>query len=92
MEYEIRLKREIWNTLLHILIGAVIAYVIVPTYDFWVISLAMFGVGAIRELLQFIRKKKQPLYIHIIDAAGFMLGGWVWYFIRTVFNINADAL
>lgn len=92
MKYEIRLKREVWNTLLHILIGAVIAYVIVPTYSFMIITCAMLGVGVLRELLQFLRKKKQPLYIHIIDAAGFVLGGWLWYGVRNFFNINADVL
>ena len=92
MEYEIRLKREIWNTFLHILIGAVIAYVIVPTYSFEIITWAMLGVGVLRELLQFLRKKKQPFYIHLIDAAGFILGGWLWYGARTLFNINADVL
>jgi len=92
MKYKITLKRELWNSLLHIFIGAVIAYVIVPTYSLLVISLAMLVVGAIRELLQYLRKKKQPLYIHVIDALGFLLGGGFWYLIRIYFNINADLL
>ena len=33
MKYEIRLKREIFNSLLHIIAGAVIAFVLVPTYS-----------------------------------------------------------
>ncbi len=92
MEYEIRLKREIWNSFLHILIGGVITYVIIPTYSLEVITWTMLGVGGLRELLQFLRKKKQPLYIHFIDALGFILGGWLWYGARNFFNINPDLL
>ena len=92
MKYEIRLKREIWNTFLHILIGAVIAYVIVPTYSIWIILLLTGTVGVLREVLQYLRKKKQPFYIQVIDVMGFVLGGLLWYSIRIIFNINADVL
>ncbi len=92
MKYEIRLKREIWNTFLHILIGGVIAYVIVPTYEREVIYGTMIIVAGLRELLQYLRKKKQPLSIHIIDVLGFVAGGELWYQMREIFNINADIL
>ena len=92
MKYEIRLKREIWNSLLHILIGGVFVYAIVPTYDLIVLLAVACIIGLARELLQYLRKKKQPLLIHIIDVAGFIFGGLTWYWIREIFNINADVL
>jgi len=92
MKYEIRLKRELWNSFLHIVVGGILVYVIVPTYDLMVILIVAFTIGLARELLQFFRKKKQPLIIHIIDIAGFMFGGLLWYGIREIFNINADLL
>ncbi len=92
MEYVITLKGELWNSFWHVVIGGVIAYVIFPTYSLLVISLAMLGVGALREMLQHLRKKKQPLLIHIIDAIGFLLGGALWYFIRIIFDIKPDLL
>ena len=92
MKYGIRLKRELWNGLLHIIIGGVFSYVIVPTYSFFVMCSVSGGVGLVREVLQKLRKKEQPLYIHIIDVLGFILGGLLWFAIREIFNINADIL
>lgn len=92
MKYEIRLKRELWNGLLHIVIGTVFAFVIVPTYSLIVICSTTGAIGLSREILQKLRKKEQPIYIHIIDVAGFIAGGLLWIAIRELFNINADSL
>ena len=92
MKYKITLKRELWNGLLHIVIGGVFSYVIVPTYSIIVIVSTAFGLGLSREILQKLRKKEQPLIIHIIDVLGFVIGGLLWIAIRESFNINADIL
>ena len=90
--YKIRTGREIKNNIYHVLFGAALAFVMVPVYGFWIMVLSIGVFGIARELLQYWRKKKQPLYIQIIDAAGFFVGGGLWYAIREIFNINADIL
>ena len=92
MEYKIRFKREIWNTILHIVLGIVLAYVFIPQSQLLTIILFTTICGIFREALQYIRKKIQPLYIQIIDVFGFTVGGLLWFLIRTWFNINADIL
>lgn len=92
MEYPITLKGELLNGVLHVTFAFVCAYVLVPTYSYLIIALTMLGIGAAREVLQFLRKKKQPLYIHVFDALGFLLGGSIWYLIRIIFDIKPDLL
>lgn len=92
MKYTITLKGELWNGFLHVTFAFVCAYVLVPTYSYLVISLTMLSIGAAREVLQFLRKKEQPFYIHVLDAIGFLLGGSLWYLVRILFDIKPDIL
>ncbi len=93
MKYEIRLKREIWNNLLHIIVGGALAFVFIPT-SILIVSVSVLGVAAIvREVLQSkVRGKKQPMYIHILDVLGFMFGAAIWVYIREKRKIKPDEL
>ena len=90
--YAIRLKRELWNGLLHIIIGGVLAYVFLPTYSLITILIFLIIIGLAREYMQVVRRKFQPLYIHFLDVIGFVLGGLLWFLIKIIFNINPDVL
>ena len=92
MKYPITLKGEIRNGLLHLCLGFLIAYTMLPTSIFWIMLLVAGVYGMLRELFQFIREKEQPLYIIVIDVIGVALGSGIWYIIREIFNINADIL
>ena len=91
-EYPIKTGREIVNSILHIIIGGVIAYVILPTSTFIISMSVAGGVAIIREVLQRLRGKKQPMYIHIIDVAGFIFGAAIWVYVRDKKKIKPDEL
>ena len=90
--YPIRLKRELWNSLLHIIMGGILAYVFLPTYSLITILIFLIIIGLIREYMQVVRKKFQPLYIHFLDMLGFAFGGLLWFLTNIIFNINPDVL
>lgn len=92
MEYKITFKRELLNTTLHIIGGAVFAYILVPVYSVWIIVLSNIVLGGLREFLQLKRAKLQPWWITILDISGWVIGGLIWYFVRNYFVINADVL
>ena len=92
MKYEIRFGREIINTSLHIIVGGIIAHTFLPYLPIIWIIIILLLLGAGREYWQHIRGKIQPLYIHIIDAIGFPIGGLIWWLITMHFGINVDVL
>jgi hypothetical protein len=92
MNYEIRLGREIWNGLLHIIVGGIIAHVFLAYLSIWWIIPILLLLGAGREYWQYKRGKIQPLYIQIIDTLTLALGGILWWLVITHFNINVDIL
>ena len=91
-EYEIIFKREVLNSTLHIIAGALLSFILVPVYSIWIVSITNFVFGSLREYLQFERDKIQPFYIIVIDVMGWVVGGLLWFFIRNYFNINVDLL
>ena len=92
MNYEIRFWREVWNSFLHILVGAVLAHTFLAYLPLWAILIILFVLGAGREYWQHRRGKLQPWWIHLNDVLTLMLGGLVWYLIVTHFGINVDIL
>ena len=93
MKYPITLKRELYvNFPLHLALGFIIAYSLVPMNKFIWMLVASGVYGIIREVIQRIMKKIQPFYIHVLDVMGLILGAGLWYLIRELFNINANVL
>lgn len=92
MKYEIRFWREVLNSTLHILVGAIISHTFLAylSISYILIILLLLGIG--REYWQYKRGKIQPLWIQCIDAAGFVLGGLIWYLLVSHFGINVDLL
>jgi len=92
MKYEIRFWREVLNSTLHILVGAILAHTFLAYLPLGFILYILFLLGIGREYWQYMRGKDQPWWIHLIDASGFVLGGLIWYLIITHFGINIDLL
>jgi len=90
--YKITFWNEVKNNLLHILVGIVITHFILAYLPLWSIILILGVIGGGREYWQHRRGKIQPLYIHIIDTCTCILGGVVWYWFITTFNISIDLL
>lgn len=90
--YEIRFWREVWNSLLHILIGMALAHVFLSPLPLWAIIVILLVLGIGREYWQYKRNKIQPLYIQIIDSIGFSIGGIIWWLIINQYNIQVDLL
>lgn len=84
--------KELLNTTLHILGGILVTYIMVPEATIWVIITVMLGFGAARELIQTIRGKQQPWWIMTIDTLGWVLGGLIWFWLRSHFGIDADTI
>lgn len=91
-KYEIKFYREVINSTLHILGGVLISFIMVPMSSVVTVVVFATAFGSLREYLQFVRGKHQPLYIMIIDILGWSIGAVLWIFIKNYFNINADIL
>lgn len=90
--YEIKLKREIWNGLLHIIVGAVVTHTFLSYLPIWLIVMILIVIGSIREYWQYKRNKIQPFYIQLIDVLTLVIGGLIWYCVVIYFHINVDIL
>jgi len=84
--------KEIWNTIAHILVGAVVAHTFLPYLPLWLIVSILFVLGAGREIWQNRRGKIQPLWISTVDAVSFPVGGALWWWVITTYHINIDLL
>lgn len=92
MKYEIRFGREVWNSILHIVVGAVVAHTFLAYMPIWAILGILLFIGAGREYWQHARGKIQPWYIHLNDTVTLALGGLIWWLVITSFHINVDIL
>jgi len=94
MDYKFKFKFwvEVRNTFLHILVGGVVAHTFIPYLPLWLILLILFALGVGREIWQNLRGKIQPIWISTVDALSFGLGGYIWWYIVTLYNINVDLL
>ena len=81
MDYKFKFKFwvEVRNTLLHILVGGVVAHTFIPYLSLWLILLILFALGVGREIWQNLRGKIQPIWISTVDALSFGLGGYIWW-------------
>ena len=91
-KFQFKFWVEVRNTLLHILVGGVVAHTFLPYLSLWLILLILFALGAGREVWQNLRGKIQPIWMSMIDAISFSVGGYVWWYIVTYYNINIDLL
>jgi len=91
-EYEFRFWVEVRNTLLHILMGGLVAHTFLPYLSMWWIVIILFILGGGREIWQQLRGKIQPWWISTVDSISFSLGGYIWWLIITGYNINVDFL
>ena len=90
--YPSTLGRELKNSFLHLLVGMIVCFTLIPTLSFYWMLLGAGIYGALREFFQWLRKKKQKPYIILIDVLGIALGSGIWYLIREIFQINVDLL
>jgi len=90
--YEIRLRREAVNFLLHIIAGVIVTYTFILPASVWYSVVLLATLGIFRELWQWYRGKMQPYYIHLLDVASITLGGPVTYWLVWLFNINLDTI
>ena len=84
--------KEIINFVLHVLVGGIVAHTFLPYLKLWSILVILVAIGAGREIVQQLRGKIQPVWISTVDAISFGLGGLLWYFVITYYNINVDFL
>jgi len=92
MTYEIRFWREVLNSFLHIVVGAVVAHTFLAYLPLWALLTILLVIGAGREYWQYRRGKRQPWWIHLNDTLTLALGGLIWYLVITHFGINVDIL
>jgi len=94
MDYKFKFKFwvEVRNTLLHILVGGIIAHTFLPYLSIFWILFILVAIGAGREIWQQKRGKIQPIWMSTVDATSFGLGGCIWWCIITYYNINVDLL
>ena len=92
-KFKFVLWKEIWNTFLHILVGAVVAHTFLPYLPLALIIFILYTIGTARELAQWQHGKIQTWWISTIDAASFAAGGYLWWAIVIQWlGINVDLL
>ncbi len=92
MTYQPKFWKEVLNTLLHIVCGAAICYVMIPKASILVSVNLVLALGVIREVFQHLRGKDQPLWLIYVDVLGWVVGALIWCWARQHWGIDADAL
>ena len=84
------MKKELLNTLGHIICGGALCYAFIPTAEAWVLILFCSGIGAIREHIQILRHHKQGKFIKFRDMGEFVIGALLFILARH-YGLNADG-
>ena len=74
--------KEIVNDILHVIAGFTIAYLLIPTAEWWTVLLTVLAFSAVREHIQHLRGHHQKHFHMYTDNIGFLFGGVVFIAVR----------